>query len=117
MANWTIKSALREYDRKYRKDEGNPAKRKIDRIILSLYILGENGRKNVSQQDIERKAAISKKEIIPAIEESMEKGWIIDSSTMSGMKWTLNRKGIIYAEEIIETLESVENRFYLTEME
>ncbi|MBN2733573.1 MAG: hypothetical protein JXQ82_01790 [Methanomicrobiaceae archaeon] len=115
MAIKTIKSAFDYYDRHYGKKTVLPEKKRLDRIILSLYILGDKGKKSVGRQEIERKCSIPKNEIMLAIEELTEKICIIDESTMSGMKWRLNRKGINYAEELIEELEGTINPVYIPE--
>jgi len=109
----TIKSAFENYDRQYGKKEVLPEKKRLDRLFMALYILGDKGKKSVTRQDIERKCSTSKNEIMLAIEELIEKNNIIDESTMSGMKWRLNRNGINYAEELIEELEGNTNSMYI----
>ncbi|MDD4126893.1 MAG: hypothetical protein PHV39_04310 [Methanomicrobium sp.] len=106
MAIRTIKSAFDNYDRQYGKKGVMPEKKRLDKIFMALFILGDKGKKSVSRQDIERKCSIPKNEIMLAIEEMTEKNNIIDESTMSGMKWRLNRNGITYAENLIDELES-----------
>ncbi|MBP2133745.1 CTP-dependent riboflavin kinase [Methanomicrobium sp. W14] len=106
MAIKTIKSAFDHYDRQYGKKGVKPDKKRLDKLFMALYILGDKGKKSVIRQDIERKCSISKNEIMLAIEELTEKNYIIDESTMSGMKWRLNRNGISYAEDLIDDLES-----------
>lgn len=102
----TIKSAFSNYDRQYGKKDVLPEKKRLDKVFMALYILGDKGKKSVNRQDIERKCSIPKNEIMLAIEEMGDKNTIIDESTMSGMKWRLNRNGITYTENLIDDLES-----------
>ena len=84
---------------------------------MALYFMGDEGRKSVLRQDLEHKCSIPKNEIMSGIEELTEKNYLIDESTMSGMKWRLNRHGISYVESIVEELEMDSSGFYVPDSE
>ena len=113
----TAKSAFEHYDRHFGKKNVPPEKKRQDKIVMALYFMGDEGRKSVLRQDIEHKCSIPKNEIMSGVEELTEKNYLIDESTMSGMKWRLNRHGISYVESIVEELEMDSSAFYIPDSE
>jgi hypothetical protein len=72
-----------------------------DKVIIALYKLGDNGKRSIDAERLEREGGFSKVQIIQAIEMAKEQDWIIDASTYGGMAWMLKPKAIYYVKGLI----------------
>ncbi|MBN1693742.1 MAG: hypothetical protein JW845_09355 [Dehalococcoidales bacterium] len=73
-----------------------------DKVVIAIYILGDNGKKAVSSDELEAKGGFPKKQIHQSIDLAKSEGWIISASNHKGMAWALTPNAMYYVEGLLE---------------
>lgn len=99
-----ILTALKLVDQVLEKRKVSAEQKNRDKILVSMYKIGNEGMKAVSPSDLE-KCGFSKKQIFDAIEAAKSHDWINGVSSHDGTGWLLKRNAIYYVEGLLESKE------------
>jgi len=84
------------------KRKAGEAEKNRDRVLVAIYMLGNNGTTAVTPGQLEAQGGFTKLQIHDAIEMAEEKAWIVDCTTLEGIAWALKPRAIYYVEGLLE---------------
>ena len=90
-------------DRFCKKKSESKEKQNFDKVLTAIYKLGNNGKRPVDLEALQRDAGLKKLDVLNAIEAAKEKDWIIDAGDLQNpYAWLLKSKGILYVEGLLD---------------
>ena len=90
-------------DRFYKKRTESKERQSFDKVLTAIYKLGNNGKRPVDLEALQRDAGLKKLDVLNTIETAKQNDWIIDCrSKQKPYLWLLNSNGILYVEGLLE---------------
>lgn len=100
-----IESALNLIEKFYNKTKENNSQKNFDKVLMTMYKLGNQGSPSVDMDMLQKKSELDKLEILKSIEKAEKKDWLNDVGNFDNEnKWMLKRKGVLYVEGLIDKI-------------